>query len=373
MPAAILYIDDDAGNLTVLEAVCAEEFEVVTADNGPRGLEILKTREIGVLISDQRMPGMTGVEVLEAARAASPETVRVLITAYSDLGEAIASINRGAVERYLRKPWQPDELRAALRESMATYNARRKMRAMERRLVETERVYALGVVAASVAHELRSPLTVLLASIELAQMHQERLLDETKAGDPRIADCIRHSVELLGEAAHAAEQLVDITRGMELGQRQRASKRIDLREIVTLTSRILRSELIKKAQLDTTSDLDLPMVNGEPHKLGQVVLNLMVNAIQALPAGRSTTNRVRVALRRAGSQVALEVEDNGPGIAPEALPHIFDPFFTTKEDGGTGLGLAISRQIIEEMGGSIEVESSSERGSRFTVLLPAAG
>src|SRR5262245_2552331 len=150
MNPKILYIDDEPANLIVLEAACGDEFEVLTATSGKEGLELLARHEVAVLLSDQRMPEMSGVEVLEAAHAMRPDTVRVLITAYSDINEAVAAINRSRVERYLRKPWQPEELRVALRDAVSTYETRMKLQALERRVVETERVYALGVVASGI-------------------------------------------------------------------------------------------------------------------------------------------------------------------------------------------------------------------------------
>jgi signal transduction histidine kinase len=373
MPA-ILYIDDDRGNLTVFEAVCDDEFEVLAVQSGKEGLELLMTHEVAVLVSDQRMPGMTGVDVLEAARSVAPDAVRILITAYSDLTEAVAAINRGAVERYIRKPWQPDELRMALRDAMALYGTRRKLQSLERRLIETERVYALGVVAAGVAHELRNPMTALVAMIDLASANEQKALDDILAGkEPPLVDFLRKNLQLLNEANQAAEQVMEITRGMELGQRHRENRRVDVKEVVHLTLRILRSEFLKKAQLQVEIDPATPEVIGAPHRLGQVLLNLAVNALQALPDERpSHANRVTVRLRPGDGKVFLEVADNGPGIPDGVMSRIFDPFFTTKEEGGTGLGLAISRTIVEELGGRITVTTGPVKGTTFTVTLPAA-
>jgi signal transduction histidine kinase len=137
---------------------------------------------------------------------------------------------------------------------------------------------------------------------------------------------------------------------------------------VTLTS--LRSALRRRGVLE----LDLarvPRVAGSPTALSQVALNLVVNALEALPedsGGRANTINLR--LRQEGSQARLDVEDTGPGMPREVLSHIFEPFFTTKADGGTGLGLAVSKRIVEELGGTITVESQVGQGTRFTVRLP---
>jgi signal transduction histidine kinase len=369
----ILYVDDDAANLTVLEAVCAPELSIVTASSGREGLALLEKHEVAVLLVDQRMPGMTGVDVLERARALRPDTVRLLVTAYSDLGEAVAAINRGHVERYIRKPWEPEELRTHLRDALAMYRMRRRVAAMERRLVEVERVYALGVVAASVAHELRNPLGVLVPSLELSKGLALRLAEGVRSGRTQgLGEAAARLGELLGTAALVTDQMVEITRGMELGHRRTSGTRgCDLGEVARLTLRMLRAEAQFRAEVIAELD-EVPLVAGSPAQVSQVMRNLVLNALQAFPRATPDVNRVIVRVRRDERGVALEVEDNGPGISEEAFARIFDPFFTTKEDGGTGLGLAISRRIVEELGGRLDVHTRVGVGTRFTVSLPLA-
>jgi signal transduction histidine kinase len=140
---------------------------------------------------------------------------------------------------------------------------------------------------------------------------------------------------------------------------------------MSVAVRDLRGQLMKQARLEAEVNR-VPTIRGNRTKLGQVVLNLLVNALQALPEGRRSENRVAVRLGEADGHVRLEVEDNGAGIPAAIRTRIFDPFFTTKKKGGTGLGLAISRTIVEEFGGRIEVEGQEGRGTRFTVVLPAA-
>ena len=121
MGAKILFVDDDEGNLVVCEAHCSPEFEVLTAQSAEDALVLLSKEEVGVVVADQRMPGVSGVELLERVRDEYPDAVRILITAYSDLSSAIGAINRGQVRRYLRKPWQPEELIAVLRDAIDVY------------------------------------------------------------------------------------------------------------------------------------------------------------------------------------------------------------------------------------------------------------
>lgn len=375
MDRTILYVDDDTANLTVLQAACADEFDIITAESAEVALGIMRQHEISVLLVDQRMPGMTGVELFEATREHYPDTVRILITAYSDLTDAINAINRGQVRGYLRKPWEPEQLKATLREALEVYETRRKVRELERRLLETERVYSLGVVAASVAHELRSPLTALLTTLDLADLRLKSMIDGLNSGrqiGPDGVDSVKKVVEQISRARQAVDQITEITSGIELSHRRRdEEKTADMKEVANLTLRCVRAELLKRAQIQVEIEPGPPVL-GSPNKLGQVVMNLLINALQALPDRPRGQNVVSLRLRPAGDFVRLEVEDNGSGIPQDVLGKIFDPFFTTKTHGGTGLGLAISKQIIEEVGGRISVESEVGRGTRFFVELPVA-
>jgi signal transduction histidine kinase len=375
MERTILYVDDDTANLTVLQAACADEFTVVTAESAEVALEIMRQHEIAVLLVDQRMPGMTGVELFEATREHYPDAVRILITAYSDLTDAINAINRGQVRGYLRKPWEPEQLKATLRDALEVYETRRKVRELERRLLETERVYSLGVVAASVAHELRTPLTALLTTLDLADMRLKSIIDGLSSGretGPDDVDSMKKVVEQISRARQAVDQITEITSGIELSHRRRDEERTtDMKEVANLTLRCVRAELLKRAQIQVEIEPSPPVL-GSPNKLGQVVMNLLINALQALPDRPRGQNVVSLRLRPVGDFVRLEVEDNGAGIPQDVLGKIFDPFFTTKTHGGTGLGLAISKQIIEEVRGRISVESEVGRGTRFSVELPVA-
>ncbi len=376
MTETVLYVDDDKANLIVLRATCADEFDVVTSLSGKEALEILEQREVAVLLADQRMPGMTGVELFEIAQELYPDTVRILITAYSDLSDAINAINRGKIRRYIRKPWEPDELKAVLREGIESFQTRRKIMELETRLIETERTYALGVVAAGVAHELRNPLAAMVMGLDLAQLRLDKVKSDLLPGagvELVHVDALKRVRGQLDEVAAAAEQIADITRGMELGHRRSDEETFaDLKEIVDLTLTFVRAALFKVSQLDVKMD-PVPRVVGSPNKLGQVITNLLVNAMQAMPSRSRNENLISVTLGKDPTPgwVRLSVGDNGQGIPNDVTERIFDPFFTTKIQGGTGLGLAISKKIVEEAGGTIEVTSRPGSGTQFTVRLKA--
>jgi signal transduction histidine kinase len=361
LTAHVLYVDDDPANLMVFESGLGGALPILTASSGEEALRLMREHEVAVLLADQRMPGMTGVQLMEKVRADYPDVVRMIITAYSDLEASIEAINRGHVDAYFKKPWEPVELKLALVQARDRYLAARWTRELERRLVATERTYALGVVAAGIAHELRNPLTSASLCLQLAR---QILRDEAFGNEQRAA------VERnLADAAQAIESIVEITSAMELSTRRREVAWIDLKETVELAIRSVQGEVKARGKLERDLD-DVPRVRASRTEVGQVVLNLLINAVQALDAHKRATNVVRVSLKVDGRWIVLAVADTGSGIPAEVLSRIFDPFFTTKQDGGTGLGLAISRQIVNELGGTIDVDTVPGEGTTFRVRLP---
>ena len=365
MSPRILYVDDDDANLIVFRAAFEDELDIVTAPSGAEALAWLaRDPEIALLVTDQRMPGMSGTQLADIVRREHPDVVRYLITAYSDLGAAIDAINLGEVHRYLRKPWDAAELRVQLREGLELHSLRSRVRDLERRMRDVERVYGLGVVAASIVHELRNPLSVVLGYTDLARGAVERL---TGAPPAVVEDLDR----TLAGIAEAGTRMADVVRGVELTTRRHGGRaHADLADVVRLTLRLVGSDLKHRARLTCALAADVVVPVG-PTPLSQVVLNLVLNALQAIPEGvPGDVAQVAIAAQRVGARARLAVADNGRGVPDALKAKIFDPFFTTKEAGGTGLGLAISREIVEEVGGALTVEDTPGGGATFVVDLP---
>jgi len=238
----ILYVDDDHANLVVFEATFADELPVLTAASGAEALDLLaRHRDIALVLTDQRMPGMTGTQLAEIVHRDYPDVVRYLITAYSDLGAAIDAINLGQVHRYLRKPWDPTELRVLLHEGLELHDLRHRIRDLERRMRQVERVYALGVVAASIVHELRNPLSVVMGYVDLARNQVHRLTQ--LGGEPAqpLGEDLEHT---LAGTWEAAQRMGEIVRGVELStRRQVGTASSDLGEVVELTLRMVINDL----------------------------------------------------------------------------------------------------------------------------------
>ena len=365
----VLFVDDDQANLVVWEAICGDELSVLTAQSAGEALAVMADRDVGVLVTDQRMPGTTGVDLLEQVRTQYPDTIRMLVTAYSDLSAAVDAINRGHVRRFLRKPVEPTTLKAELRDALEVYLTARKLKALECRLVETERVYALGIVTAGIGAELKNALRWVSHNLHVAR--ETLSVVKSKDDAARVGSWLTQIEEVLSEAAQGVSHVGDVVRGIELPTVEHEENLIDMSEVLRLTLRLVTAELRRATSLE----LDVrpvPTVRGASTLLGQVVLNLVVNAMQSVKARPRSENLVSIRLSREANEVRLEVADNGPGLSDSDLENIFDPFLAPRLGRGAGLGLAISKTIAEQHGGRLEASRGPLGGALFRFVLPAA-
>ncbi|HYO58851.1 ATP-binding protein [Archangium sp.] len=251
---------------------------------------------------------------------------------------------------------------------------------MQARLLLADRMASVGTLAAGVAHEINNPLAYVSANLGYAHEEMVRLLERWPAAP---ADGVPPSSPLksvcvaLGEALHGADRVQTIVGDLKTFSRevQDPIRAVDVKKVLDSTLNLASGEIRHRARLVKEYGEDVPPVRGNDSRLGQVFLNLLVNAAQAIPSdGDADHHEIRVTTRLAApGQVAVEVSDTGAGIAPELLGRIFDPFFTTKPPGvGTGLGLSICHNLIHAMGGELHVHSDLGRGTTFQVLLPSA-
>jgi CheY-like chemotaxis protein len=230
---------------------------------------------------------------------------------------------------------------------------------------DRERIALLGTLAAGVAHEINNPLTYVMASLDQAIEEVAALVEAVPSLRPTLAT--------MHEARDGAERAWLVARDVRMFSRREpgAVGPVDLKRVLDATVRLARHDVSARATL-VQEYVGVPPVMGSEVGLGQVFLNLVMNAAQAIPAGDPKAHRICIRGREELGRVLVEVSDTGAGIAPEIMRRIFDPFFTTKPAGlGTGLGLSITHDIVGAHGGSIHVESEVGRGTTFTVSLAA--
>jgi len=235
-------------------------------------------------------------------------------------------------------------------------------RQSEAQLFATDRLASVGTLAAGVAHEINNPLAAVIANLELA------------VSDLGAAGLGGELLEEVRDAREAAERVRLIVRDLRLFSRAEETRRglVDVREVLDSTLRMAWHEIRHRARLIKAFD-EVPNVEANEARLGQVFLNLVINAAHAIPEGRAEANQIRIATKLEGDRVVIEIADTGVGMSNELMEHIFTPFFSTRPAGvGTGLGLPICRRLVEDIGGELRVTSREGKGSSFAILLPIA-
>lgn len=373
---AVLYVDDESINLRVFEANFRSRFRVITCASGAEALEILSARpqEFAVLISDQRMPGMTGVELLEKARAIAPDVRRMLITAYADMQAVMDAVNRGQVVRYFVKPWVKDDLAAALEDAVGLYSLQLRLREIEARMLRSERLAAIGQVSAGVAHELMNPVSYMTQNVstlrrelETLRTFAERVLE--KKPDAEVRQTLEELPSLIDDIESGATHIRQIALTVRSQARgEDVESTADVHEVIDFAVKLARVELRQKARIQSHGERLKVRVG--PVKLSQLVLNLVVNSAQAMDH-LPRAGMIEIRWWREQDRCRIDVIDNGNGIPRNLQQKVFEPLFTTKPVGiGTGLGLSICRDIVTEAGGELRLRSTPGEGTTVELTLP---
>ena len=247
---------------------------------------------------------------------------------------------------------------------LAVYRDLRERKRLEAQLITADRMVSLGRLAATVGHEINNPLAYVLSSLTLL----EREMTKLDGGGTRAMR------ELVASVKEGAERIRLVADDLRMFSRERTQTHgaVDLVRLLDRAASMAAHEVRHRARLVQDYG-ELPAVSGSEARLGQVFLNLLVNAAQAIPEGDVASNEVRIEGRATdGGAVAIDVVDTGVGIEPDVARRIFEPFFTTKPAGGTGLGLSISQHIVSSLGGTLQLVSSRPRETRFRVVLPPA-
>ena len=244
-------------------------------------------------------------------------------------------------------------------------------REMFARIAVADRMLSVGTLAAGVAHEINNPLTYVISNLALLARELPMLL--AGKGGARLDGSQVHG--LLADAQEGAARVSAIVRDLRALSRPDDEARgpVDVLAVLTSSIKMAHNELRHRANVMQTFEAGLPLVHANAIRLGQVFLNLLLNAAQAIPDGRADANEIRLRAHASVDRqhVVIEVEDTGVGIPSSVIGRIFDPFFTTKPIGvGTGLGLAICHQIVSSIGGEIAATSTPGQGTTFRVQLP---
>ena len=358
----ILVIDDEE---TMRDSCCQillkEGLLTETAEDGSIGLEKVKETKPDLVLIDLKMPGITGMEVLEKTKEIDPNIITVVITGYATVESAVEAMKKGAYD-FLPKPFTPEELRIIIRRGLE----RRKL-ILEAESLRREKKLMEENFITMVSHQLRSPLVAV-------QQYFEVIL----AG--MVGKVEKKQKEMLLRAKKRLESLLNLTSDwLDMA-------RINKGEIVPrfkpfAIKHLLKNlvEFMQPLAMENQISLELAdiskntLVNGDKETLEQVFSNLIGNAIKY----NRSKGSVKITVKEGKDFIKTEVKDDGIGIAKENLPLIFDQFYRVdrkeaQKTKGTGLGLSIAKKIVDAHGGTIQVSSEIGKGSTFTVVLPKA-
>ncbi len=381
----VLYVDDERANRIVFEQSLGTEFRIQSVADGPSALAILDTEDVAVLVTDMRMPGMSGEELLRIAKERKPSTIRMVVTAYADVEPILRAINEGLVARYIIKPWIRAEIVQVLRWAIEAWTFSRNSMTLYTRLMETERLATLGSIAGMLVHDLKQPLMSLIINVEhlrelakasstlqTALAHAPISADERGRLTELVEDLDPLTIDLKASALHLSS-LIDGLR--ELSKpRDKASQNYvtDPLPIVRHAMAVCQELAMSvHASILYEGPTALPRVQMSATELTQVLINLVQNGAQAVAARGAPQGTVSIVARTEQNMLELCVRDDGVGMPPDVLGRVGTPFFTTRAEG-TGLGLAQCQRLVGGAGGRFRIESEPGRGTTVTIVLPVA-
>ena len=368
--AAILILDDDEDVRNLMSRI------VKMLDGVPAMAATVKEAEALVatttfscaLIDKNLGKDENGLDFLEWIRAHQPECAPVIVTGFANIESAIEALRLGAAD-YLLKPFSLDVMLHRLNLLCERRRMLKERELLQMQVMQTDRLAALGTLAAGVVHEINNPLTYLVSNLDYLRERLAVMMPRAGALQPDLQDF----AQVITETQDGTAQMASVVNHIKTFARHEESKRgrVNLRTLLEGTIRMSTVLIRHRARLVRNFET-APDVDGLDFQLAQVFINLLVNAAQSINEGAAHENEVRVGLGTGrNGEAVIEVSDTGAGMTPQVQAHLFEPFFTTKPAGvGTGVGLTICRNIVNEHGGTIEVESQPGRGSTFRVKLP---
>jgi signal transduction histidine kinase len=361
----ILIVDDNKDLVSQLQAVLLAptpdgvQITVDTAARGQDALAIARRDGFDVAIVDVKLPDVSGIDLILQLKEACPFSEVVLITGFASVDAAISALRSGAFA-FTLKSFRPEELISTVEQALMKVQLKYERRSLEKRAADAEALSAMGALALNLAHEIRNPLNAAVLQLHLLDRGVDKLECEQ---DTKAA--LKKRTAIVGDEIGRLSRL--LTEFLELARpRSLAREPVHVARLVTDVLDLYRDTADARG-IDVVRDLapEGTTLVGDAEKLKQVVVNLVVNAMEAMKQGGTLS----VGVIPVGERVQLWVSDTGTGIPPEVIEHVFDPFFTTKE-AGTGLGLSIVRKIVDQHGGEVRIQTEPGHGARVEISLP---
>jgi len=353
MKHLILCVDDESDNVDALERLFRKRYEVLKATSGSEALQLLKSHSPSLIISDQRMPGMTGVEFLSRSMKTHPQTMRILLTGYTDIESVIEAINSGQVYRYVTKPWDPVDFGNTVDKAIERFELsaelKEKNEALERALVELQSLDAAkNDFMILINHELKTPLTVILSYIELLRE------SDLEADSKKYVDRISQAADRLQSLISDSLELISAETGT-----------LKLKMAKTSTTEVVGE--LESAFASAAGDRQLHLMVDDPKLKFRGDLQILKNVLKrltdnAIKFAKEKTEIV-IAAQTHGDGVLFEITNHGKSLSKDKIEKILQPFRLDEDvlhhSKGTGLGLSVCQALLHRHGSELQIECPS--------------
>ncbi|MCH7414417.1 hybrid sensor histidine kinase/response regulator [Belliella sp. R4-6] len=353
----VLYIDDEDNNLNSFKASLRKDFHIITAIDAEDGLKVAEKEELHVVIADQRMPGLTGVEFFEKLMKINPDPIRILLTGYSDIASVIDAINKGEVYRFIDKPWNLEQIKNAIKNASDIYFTKKELQDKNERL---KKVYSeMNQFVYSLSHELRGPLMSISGVSKLAKMetNDENILEYFEMIDSatlRLDDFIY--------------KMLDFYRSTKIDTK---ASEVSFQEIIDEQLDSYREKLgFDEVNIEIKVDQQEKFFSDDS-KLRVIINNLFSNAYKFQKL-EGVQKSIKLEITVKDKSAIILIEDNGIGIDEKFHTEVFNLFHrATQRNVGSGLGLYMVKESVIQMGGEINLVSKLDHGTKFTIVLPS--
>lgn len=352
----ILYVDDEEKNLDSFKVIFRKEYNIKVANSADEGLDFMEGNDVSLVITDQRMPNMTGVEFLERISGMYPDVIRVILTGYSDEQAIISAINKGKVFRYITKPWKKEELQQTINYALESHRLRVENKELLHKLTKTNNELDEFVYRAS--HDLRAPVASLIGLINLAK-------EEWDVG--KLKEYLQLKEKSVLKLDKFIKDIIQFSRNSHL--RINADE-INFEKLVKTSienhKHFMESSMVKK---HFEINVKFPFVS-DKFRLEIILDNLISNSIRYANLEKDQPI-LNINIEANQQNTVIKVSDNGFGIADDQKARIFDMFYRGTDDNtGSGLGLYIVKETVDKLKGEISVSSSADNGCEFKVIIP---
>jgi len=373
---AVLYVDDEERSLTNFTRAYGGEFRIFTATSAQEGLNLFERHadEIGILMTDQRMPGEKGVWLLERSRQLRPRVLRMLVTAFADMDAAISAVNTGAIYKYITKPWDPSQLEMTLRQGLEFFMVQgerdqllhEKMSVL-RNMMIADRMVSLGLLAAGLSHHIRNSMVAVKTFLELAPLKMAE--EKNSANGLRDPDFWRgYHQNVQGQIEKVNVLLADLRTASENNKSSEPfPDEIHLKSALALRLEALNAAFAaRRITVENQISDSLPPLRVDKPKFDRLFDLLLKDELAMLPAG----SRITLTAGTREQEMVICMIDNGPALPPAALQVVCDPFTATSGvPSEYGINLMACFFIAHHHGGKVEAQSQPG-GNTFTIRLP---